>query len=66
LRTIRQAETVPTWIITGKPSWAGSSLEIRDFEIEDIQRHNIFRMSFIVGGRAAFSFDRGSAAIGVA
>jgi hypothetical protein len=66
LNEIGKPETVPTWIITGKLSWADSSLVIRDFEIEDERRHNIFRMNFIVGGRAAFSFGRGSVAIGAA
>jgi len=49
-------ETIPTWTIKGKLRWGNSYIDIRDFEIEDLLRHNIFSMNFIAGGRAAFSF----------
>jgi len=58
-------ETVPARSIKGKLSWGTTTLNIRDFEIED-ERHDVFSMNFILGARAAFSFSSRSTAVGVA
>jgi hypothetical protein len=65
MRTIGEPATIPTWIIKGRLSWGTSTLEIRDFEMED-ERHNVFGMNFVVSCRAAFSLNRDSRAVGVA
>jgi hypothetical protein len=64
LEKIGKPTTVPAWIITGTLSWGGSSLKIRGFEIEAGQ-HNVFKIGFVVGGKAAFRFDRRPRGVGM-
>lgn len=62
---IGSPQFVPTWTIKGKLFWGNVYLEIRDYEIEDLIHHNVFRMGFICGGKTAFSFSDKSTSVGV-
>lgn len=53
---IGSPDPIPTWTLRGRLLWGNVHLEIRDFEIEDLKRHNIFGMNFSLGRKTAFSF----------
>ena len=64
ISSIGEPKTIPTWGIKGKLKWGNSYLEIKDFEIIDLLRHNVLRMNWVVGSQTAFSFRTSSMGIG--
>jgi len=65
IHEIGSPKIVPTWTVKGKLRYGNIHLDIRDFEIEELMRDNIFGMNLMIGGKTAFSFSNTSMSMGV-